>query len=204
VPTVVVRYPDRPLDYAEHTSFARAMLPRDRPYVVLGESFSGPVAISLAATAPPGMIGYVLCASFVRCPRMILRVVRPLLGLFPPRAVPPAIAAHFLMGRHATEALRIIADALRYWEPRRLVYNGILAAIVIGCLAFSWPVPRQALTLDLALILFVLAVLANVCYCAAYVVDVALQFSSFRELALFAGTLTYFFSMSMFSPGYHD
>ena len=30
-------------------------------------------------------------------------------------------------------------------------------------------------------LLFVLAVLANVCYCAAYLVDVPVQYSSFRD-----------------------
>jgi pimeloyl-ACP methyl ester carboxylesterase len=106
VQTIIVRYPDRPLDYVEHTEFARERLPQDRPYVVLGESFSGPVAVALAASAPAGMSGYVLGASFVRTPRTVLRVLRPLLGVLPARGVPSAIAAHFLMGRFATESLR--------------------------------------------------------------------------------------------------
>lgn len=121
VPTVVVRYPDLPLDYAAHTSFALERLPRDRPYVVLGESFSGPIAVALAAAVPPGMVGYVLCASFVRCPRALLRAFRPLLGMIPPRGVPPAIAAHFLMGRYATQSLRRAhVETLRSVSPQAL------------------------------------------------------------------------------------
>ena len=52
---IVVTYPnDRPMDYAGHEVVARASLPIDRPFVLLGESYSGPIAISIAASAPPG------------------------------------------------------------------------------------------------------------------------------------------------------
>jgi hypothetical protein len=58
-----------------------------------------------------------------------------------------------------SERLReAVSDALGYWEPRRVVYNLVLVLIV-----------------------FVLAVLANVCYCAAYLADVFVQVSGFRE-----------------------
>ena len=67
---IVVTYPnDRPMDYAGHEVVARASLPIDRPFVLLGESYSGPIAISIAASAPPGLIGLVLCCSFARNPR---------------------------------------------------------------------------------------------------------------------------------------
>jgi pimeloyl-ACP methyl ester carboxylesterase len=77
----VVRYPDEPLDYAGHEAIARAALPTHRPYVILGESFSGPIAVSIAGSEPPGLVGYVLCASFVTCPRTVLKLLRPFLGL---------------------------------------------------------------------------------------------------------------------------
>jgi alpha-beta hydrolase superfamily lysophospholipase len=83
VPTVVVRYPDAPLDYEAHEQIAASALPRDRPYILLGESFSGPIAISLAAQFPRGLLGCILCASFVKTPRRILRLALPLLGLMP-------------------------------------------------------------------------------------------------------------------------
>ena len=68
------------------------------------------------------------------------------------------------------DGLREMAtDALRYWEPRRLFYNALLAAVVLVHFGVNWPGSRQALQLDLVLVLFMLAVLANVAYCAAYV-----------------------------------
>src|SRR5437016_5368217 len=70
-----------------------------------------------------------------------------------------------------------IAEALRYWEPRRLFYNGIMAVVVIGRIATNWKHDRAALSFDLLLFLFLLAVLANVCFCAVYVVDLFVRFS---------------------------
>jgi hypothetical protein len=68
-----------------------------------------------------------------------------------------------------------LADAIRYWEPRRLVYNFVLSAVAVLWVAGTWPHFRAALTLSSLLPLAALALLANVCYCAAYLVDVPLQ-----------------------------
>lgn len=75
----------------------------------------------------------------------------------------------------------IISDAIAYWEPRRIGYNLILMATVLGWVTLSWPHFRSAFTWPSVLALFVLAVLANACYCAAYLVDVPVQYSAFRN-----------------------
>lgn len=72
----------------------------------------------------------------------------------------------------------LLADAKRFWEPRRLVYNGVLTAVVVEWLVATWPHFRVALTLPSLLLLAILALLANVCYCAAYLVDIPMQCSS--------------------------
>src|SRR5262245_41777554 len=69
------------------------------------------------------------------------------------------------------------ANALRYWEPRRLVYNAVLLAVVIAHFLLAWPTSRDKLSFDLLLGFFMLAVLANVAYCAVYVADLFVQFS---------------------------
>ena len=68
-----------------------------------------------------------------------------------------------------------LVDAIRFWEPRRLVYNLILAVVVVVWIVASWPHFRPALTLHSLLLLSILALLANVCYCAAYLVDLPMQ-----------------------------
>jgi len=103
---VVVTYPnDRALDFAAHISFARANLPVDRPFILLGESYSGPVAISIASSAPSGLIGLVLCCTFARNPWPGLSWLRPIVRFVPARA-PAAVAGWFLLGRFSNRRLR--------------------------------------------------------------------------------------------------
>jgi len=74
-----------------------------------------------------------------------------------------------------------VAASLRYWEPRRLVYNGVLALVVLAHFFLAWPGSRDKVTFDLALQIFFLAVLANVCYCVAYIADVFVQVSGLHQ-----------------------
>ena len=73
-----------------------------------------------------------------------------------------------------------VADGLRYWEPRRVIYNGVLAVVVLLQFILAWPVSREKISFDLALTFLVLGVLANVCYCTAYVADLFVQFSGLQ------------------------
>lgn len=75
----------------------------------------------------------------------------------------------------------IFADAIGYWERRRIIYNLLLAAVVVTWIAATWPHFLPAFTWSSLLALVVLALLANVCYCAAYVADLPMQYSSFRK-----------------------
>jgi pimeloyl-ACP methyl ester carboxylesterase len=115
IETTVVSYPaDRPLGYFELASFARAALPRDRPYAILGESFSGPIAISIAAARPPGLVGLILSCSFARNPHRLLGAVWPLVGWIPLEHAPMSLLSPLLLGRFATQPLRsALRQALR-------------------------------------------------------------------------------------------
>jgi pimeloyl-[acyl-carrier protein] methyl ester esterase len=65
----VLSYPaDRVLTYDQLVPLVQKALPSSRPFFLLGESFSGPLALMVAAQAPPGLRGVILCASFVRSP----------------------------------------------------------------------------------------------------------------------------------------
>jgi len=117
----VVSYPDRPQTYAEHESWARRELPRNDPFVLLGESFSGPVAVKLAASGPPNLRGIILCASFLTCPSRALRLLKPLTPLASPKLVPAFVAQRSLLGAFATPALRAAqAHALEHVSSRTL------------------------------------------------------------------------------------
>lgn len=71
---------------------------------------------------------------------------------------------------------QVWSDSLRYWEPRRIPYNLVLACTVLACLGWRLPPPGVAWVG-----LVVAAGVANVCYCAAYLVDLGLQYSELRE-----------------------
>jgi len=77
----------------------------------------------------------------------------------------------------------LLHDAIRYWEPRRIVYNLVLTAVVIAWLVLTWPHFRDAATLSSLLKLVVLGLLANACYCAAYLVDIPMRRWTFRGVA---------------------
>jgi hypothetical protein len=74
----------------------------------------------------------------------------------------------------------------------------------------AWPGSREKLSLDLALGIFLLAVLANIAYCAAYLGDLFVQFSGLHEAwrrgrlvllavgIMFAATNTHFFAKGLF------
>jgi len=66
-------------------------------------------------------------------------------------------------------------SATRFWEPRRLIYNLILTAVALFWLIMGWTHFLPALTWSTLGIVSVLALLANLCYCAAYLADLAIQ-----------------------------
>lgn len=75
-----------------------------------------------------------------------------------------------------------VTNAISYWEIRRITYNPVLAAIVIGYFVASLPASSQLITPDVIFALFILVVLANIAYCAAYLADIVAQMSAFRDL----------------------
>ena len=105
----------------------------------------------------------------------------------------------------------IAADAMCYWEPRRILYNLVLTGVVFAYFITAWPASRSFLAWNTLFQLIFLAVLANVCYCAAYAVDLFVQYSVLRAAwarrrwvvlavgIIFAAVIAHFFSMGLFS-----
>ena len=94
----VISYPvGQALDYENLLGYVRERLPRE-DFVVVGESFSGPLAIQLGAAGLPQLRGVVLVATFHRKP------VSPLLALLRPLTHPfffqfgmPAVLVRLLL-----------------------------------------------------------------------------------------------------------
>ncbi len=74
-----VSYPtDKPLGYEQLLSIVTSRIPKEKPYFILGESFSGPLAVMAALKCPENVLGIILAASFVTSPmpRWINRLKR--------------------------------------------------------------------------------------------------------------------------------
>lgn len=119
--TIVGYLTDEVLSYVELTTLARASLPQDRPFVLLAESFSGPIAVLLAAAKPSGLVGLILCASFVRNPRPALGRLAVLFRSLSTNRLPKRLLRTLLLGSSAARHVRDDLDrVLKKVQPRVL------------------------------------------------------------------------------------
>jgi pimeloyl-ACP methyl ester carboxylesterase len=99
VECVVVAYPTvEPMGYGKLEGLVTSALPKDRPFVLLGESFSGPLAIRIAARAPAGLVGLVFSASFAKNPYPALAWARSLVQFLPLKRFPRWVRAPLMWG----------------------------------------------------------------------------------------------------------
>ena len=73
-------------------------------------------------------------------------------------------------------------DAVRWWEWRRITYNAVLTALFVALTIRTWPRLQPELGPDKIRPLFVLALLANLCYSFAYLLDPLLSASPDRRI----------------------
>jgi pimeloyl-ACP methyl ester carboxylesterase len=104
----IVSYPrDKKLSYAQLSSLVKSAFPSNRPFVILAESFSAPLAVTLAAENPDWLKGLVLCAGFVSPPRRdvlsrLAFVLAPELFSF---GLPASVCRRYLVGNAAQKNL---------------------------------------------------------------------------------------------------
>lgn len=124
-PVVPIDYPsDQLLSYDDLTHFVLARAP-DGSFAVLGESFSGPVAIKVAAREAR-VSALILAATFARLP--VPEWARPVMGWSRKLPIPPRAAAWMLAGRHATPALRAALTDTIAKLPSELIHFRLAAA----------------------------------------------------------------------------
>lgn len=75
---------------------------------------------------------------------------------------------------------QFLRTTARYWEPRRIPFNVALLVLAGTWLYVTWPAFAAAFTGAGLLDLLVIAALANVAYCAVYLVDIVVQRSTWR------------------------
>jgi pimeloyl-ACP methyl ester carboxylesterase len=117
--------PHEPLGYDELLPRVLDRLPTSEPFVLLAESFSGPLALMASARSPAGLRGVILCASFVRNPLPPgSSVLRQLVRGFWFRASPEFARSWALLGGYATPALRRLSgEAIEAVSPHVLAHR---------------------------------------------------------------------------------
>lgn len=111
VAVIVVRYPDAPLGYDALITHARLALPATGDFFLLGESFSGPVAVALAAEGNPRLRGLILSAAFISNPLPWTSPIAPLVEVAPVTGAPASLLTRALLGRFSTPARRLMIAA---------------------------------------------------------------------------------------------
>jgi pimeloyl-ACP methyl ester carboxylesterase len=118
---IIAGYPQQQfLSYPQLVLWLADVVPKNGPYVLLGESFGSPLAVMFGATHPPNLMGIILSAGFISNPVRYLGLLPNLLanrfffGLHPPDFV----IKYFIAGPHAPRSLlQAIRQAQRSVRP---------------------------------------------------------------------------------------
>lgn len=126
----VIPYPaDKLQDYSGIESLVRSLLPTETPFVLLGESFSGPVAISIAAAPPANLLGLVLSTTFAAPPLPMPALVAALAPLAPVRAWPSLLVSWYLLGRWSTPQMMESLQRALLGVPSRVLRHRVASTL---------------------------------------------------------------------------
>jgi pimeloyl-ACP methyl ester carboxylesterase len=128
---IVVSYPgDVPLSYEQLLPHVQSALPTAEPFILLAESFSGPLALRIAATHPTGLKGIILCASFIHNPTRFPKSCRRLIQSFVFGRWPAWLGARALLAGYSKPAVFELVQ-----RAHKLVTPAVLAARARAILA---------------------------------------------------------------------
>lgn len=115
--------------YAALADRIATQLPRDEDFVLIAESFAGPLAVELAGRRPPGLRALVLAASFVSSPLPASRLLAGVLAHMPAMLPPGLLLERLLAGRGAGGELRDELRAILRNIPTPVLRARALAAL---------------------------------------------------------------------------
>jgi len=75
----------------------------------------------------------------------------------------------------------LFAASARFWELRRIAYNFLLSLVAVVWVVATWPHFRPGFAMVPLLQFAGLALLANVCYSSAYLLEFSLQVSPLQN-----------------------
>lgn len=118
-----VGYPnDGPYDYVSAVNHVRSALPKVVNFILIAESFSGPIAIRLASERLPGLKGIILVSTFARspwAPFSLSRVPNELLTALPKHSI---MSRWFLSGSCSVRGWgEELSDALNQIQKKAFI-----------------------------------------------------------------------------------
>jgi len=117
-----VMYPFKEgLGYDVLAEYTADVLPVNEPFVLLAESFSGPIGVAMAAEQLPQMKGLILVNTFLSNPNALLLALSVLLpnGLL---KQPPRFVLNWFLSRAENNAMDVADDALvSRWATKQLL-----------------------------------------------------------------------------------
>lgn len=115
---VVVSYPcDEELGYGALKGIARAAIPHAEPYALLGESFSGPIAASLAAENTGELRALIFCCSFIENPSTALSIFSSAVPVVPTHSRLARAGRNFLLGANSGDIRDLAERSLAQVSP---------------------------------------------------------------------------------------
>lgn len=132
---IVIAFPlDQPLGYAELEQLVLEQLPQDEDYILLGESFSGPLALTIAAQHPPRLRAVVLVSTFARLPYPRLpQFMQHMISAGPFWCMPSVLTARTILGRHCTPRLYELLKQTRASVTPQVWKARIRAVLAVDC-----------------------------------------------------------------------
>lgn len=104
-------------------------LPQSGDFVLIAESFAGPLAVELAARRPPGLRALILAASFISSPLPASRLLTRALERLPAMLPPGLLLERVLAGRGAGGELREELKTILRDIPTEILRARALAAL---------------------------------------------------------------------------
>lgn len=117
----VIAYPlDQLWGYSELLDYIRPQLPQS-PYLLLAESFSGPLGILLAAEKPHHLKALVLCCTFGRNPLPAIKGLASAVDKLPWNELVHQWTALWLQGRYASPQLSALMGNALMMVPEQVI-----------------------------------------------------------------------------------
>jgi pimeloyl-[acyl-carrier protein] methyl ester esterase len=123
-PTIISYPKDEYHGYHELVDYVLAKLPVNEEYCIIAESFSGPIAISIASRRPKNLKCITLVATFASNPfPMLSSLFLKLLPFLKKLAIPKHLISFFLLGSDKVEIIDKVSDVVNSVDRDILAYR---------------------------------------------------------------------------------